>query len=307
MIYQTTANSQSLKIRSMENRKGGKNVATTNGETVNNPLRELLLPWNAAGITLLVCWVTSFLGCLSFVIIPFIIIGIIVAIWRKAILPCLFVILLNPLSIFFFGGVVSYIGGSPAYGFRGLPRIESLNPDRQTRCFRRGGGCVVHGNEWVYLRPHNLALDVMVSLFGPPRNAYDGPYPSKEDALHHIENAAFISLEDFREGRIAVDEQIIELGEELLGKLVTGLEFYSLLSYLEYANENVENVTVQARTFEDRCIILRITETYDISNNSDDVMNDFLILLDKNNKRPFAYYSLAKPLVRPRPPVFYLE
>jgi hypothetical protein len=249
--------------------------------------------WRFAAAILLLCWVLSFLGPLSYLI--FFVLGFAVmrAIYRKAWLPLLLLIAANTFTAFFAGGAVDYTKGSPALRGMGLPGFEYFNIDPKTRCMRRSGGCVVSGNEWVSNGFHNLGVQSAVAVFGYPSRSYDGPYPSKEQALREISNAADLPLDEFRQGIIEIENRVIQLDSAMIHDWAMMAGIFELMDGME--PEPDHGVQVKAVFYQERCLILRLIQKQPQSVER----QDFIILLDARNKRPFAYHCIeGSPLGR---------
>src|SRR4051794_28415877 len=107
------------------------------------------------------CWVAGMFG-VGVLLIPTIIAGALVAMLRKSWILLGMVAALNPLSVYYVRGIADYWRGAPAIWSMGLPRIESFNIDPVNHCFWSSGSCILWGNEWVYIDPHNSAVRLML-------------------------------------------------------------------------------------------------------------------------------------------------
>ena len=245
-------------------------------------------------LLLLACWVCALLG-LSLVIIA-LIAGAIALASRRRWIGLSVLVALNPLTVLFVGGIVSYVGGAPCLRTAGYLDIEAFNLDPSTRCFwRSSGGCLSSGNEWVYIIPHNLALRLMSRTFGPPSRSYDGPYPSKDEALALVAGAASVPLSGLMADRIEVDGRACSLEEGVGYALVTGLGFFP---EYEADTPGEERIKVSAAIHQERCLVLRIRQ--------EEVRGDYLVLSDTANGKPFAYFDLPRR-GRSGPPVRYYD
>lgn len=235
---------------------------------------------------LLLCWVLSFLGPLSFLIFFILGFSVIRAIYRKAWLPLILLIAANPFAFFFVGGVVDYAKGSPMLRGMGLPGSEYHNIDPKTRCMRRSGGCVIRGHEWVSNGFHNLGVRMAVAVCGYPSRSYDGPYPSKEQALQRISNAPDLPLKEFRKGEIRFGDRLIRLDPSFVPEWGRMFGMFELMEDME--EEAGFEIHAKAVLFEGRCLILRLTQPQ-----GGGETQEFIILLDTRNLRPFAYYHIS--------------
>ena len=161
-------------------------------------------------LLLLACWIVFPLGPFS-LILPFL---LLLALWRaiadKAFVIIAVITLANPLTFFFARGVMDYFGGRPALYGMGLPGPEHANIDPKTRCLRATGGCLISGDEWVQIVPHNLALRMLSTVLGPPSDTYAGPYPTREEAIAASTPGTLLSPADFRSGNIPTDAGLVD-------------------------------------------------------------------------------------------------
>lgn len=256
--------------------------------------------WAFATAMLVLCWVLAFLGPLSFVVCFVLGFAILRAICRKAWLPLLLVVAANPFTAFFAGGAIDYAKGSPSLRGMGLPGFEYHNIDPQTRCMRRSGGCVIMGHEWLSISSHNLGVRSAVAAFGYPSGTYNGPYPSEEQALREISGAPDLPLGDFQKGTIKAGNRVIQLEPAMINDWAMMAGIFELMEGMEL--EPGHGIQAKAVLLQERCLILRIIQTQQGSTER----QDFLILLDARNKRPFAYHCIeGRPLSR-FPKVGYL-
>ena len=179
--------------------------------------------WSFVVGVVVLCWVLSLLSILSWLILPLLGYAIFRASRRRAWLPMLLLLVSNPTGMWFLHGMADYAGGAPKLRYMGLPSMEFYNIDPKTRCFRRTGGCLVGGNEWVSNDFHNLGVGVLAAVFGAPSRSYDGPYPTKEEALSAVANAPKLDLAEFAKGRIQVgmDADIVVFDPATVADLAT--------------------------------------------------------------------------------------
>jgi hypothetical protein len=209
------------------------------------------------------------------------------AIRNRSVFALLLALLANPLSFFFMRGIADYAGGRPALRGRGLPDAEYANIDPQTRCLRSSGGCVIRGNEWVVIMPHNAALRMVTFLLGPPADTYDGPYPTRFEAAAASKAGVPVSVEEFRSGMIPTDEGRIRLNPADVEKI--GSSFFLFSGFA--MGEEVEGEKFQAALWKKRCLILHWRESpIDAPREEAD---EIIVLIDIRNGRPFAVYRMA--------------
>jgi hypothetical protein len=246
--------------------------------------------WSAL-ILLLACWIVFPLGPLSW-IMPFLLIW---ALWRavscRAIVTIAVISLANPLSFFFALGVKDYFSARPALHGMGLPGPEFGNLDRDTRCFHSTGGCVVSGDEWVHIVPHNLALRVATTVLGPPSGTYDGPYPTREEALAAFTPGTRVSLAEFRSGAIPTDSGLVRIDPAVAEKIVRFL--MPLSGYaLGEQGELFEDEQLSAALWRKRCLILRWRLSGALLIDGETAEN--VILIDVRTSKPFAVYQIQE-------------
>ncbi len=232
----------------------------------------------------------------SFLAIPLLGGGILWTMSRRNWVGAAVLIVLNPLGVIFLWGVGDYLRGRPYLRFVGLPRMESYNIDPGTRCLRDGGGCLLSGNEWAFLVPYNGGVVLMAKLLGPPANGYDGPYPTKDEALAAVASGRSVDLSDLLLDRVVLDETTCELPLRVGETIVEGL-LGPLPEPEEQADANSPwRVQAHAVLWNQRCLILRIQR--------EATESDCLVLLDRTKGLPFAYFAMGRPWVR-FPPVRY--
>lgn len=168
-----------------------------------------------------------------------------------------------------------------------MPSFESFNIDPQTRCIRRSGGCLIYGHEWVYIAPHNLAILVTTKIFGPPSGSYDGPYPSREQALELTTHTPDLSLEDLQMGKIKTANRLIQLDPSMIQDFAMTFGMFELS--IDSPPEPDSGIIAKAVLVENRCLILRLTQSATPTTDK----QDFIVLMDIRNERPFAYYRIA--------------
>lgn len=260
------------------------------------PIQLLRRPWVRALLLLAACWALAFLGALSYLVIP----AVLVALWRalrqRAWMALALLYVLNPVSGFFGGGVAVYLNGAPVLRSRGIPTLESFNPDPANRCFRSAGTCRIAGHEWISMQLPNAAVRFMCRCFGPPSQGYAGPYPSKEESLALIEDALLTPAEPFLQGRVLADGVMIKLQPAVVAGLA------GLVGLKDDAS-----TPVRAKLYQDRCVVLRLSRWANPANKADGFDADVLVLLDRTTQRPFAYYKIKGDSLPQVPPLAYLE
>ena len=252
--------------------------------------------WLRMLLLLAACWALAFLGPLSYLVL----VAVPLALWRawceRARVALALGLALNPVSGFFIAGVAAYVNGAPVLWSSCLPDLESYNPDPANRCSRSVGTCLVSGCEWLTLSTSNAAVRLMCRGFGPPALAYNGPYPTKEEALALMAKPLLTPVDQFLQGRVLADGKMVKL-RPLVASGLAGL----------VGLEDDASTPVHSMLYQDRCVILRLSRR---SGTADDVEGfgaDILVLIDRSKQRPFAYYPIAGTRLPQKPPVSYLE
>jgi hypothetical protein len=260
--------------------------------------------WAFSIVVIALCWVLSVLSILSWLILPILGFTLLRASRRGAWRPMLLVLLANPLGVYFINGMVDYGKGAPTLHFMGLPNVESYNIEPKTRGFHRTGGCLVRGNEWVSQDFHNLGILALATVFGPPSRSYDGPYPTKADALRLVSSAPVLDVGNLLKGKISIERENLEMDPEQILTIVQDLRFLTL-GYED--NPDPSEVNARAALFENRCLILKLLEVDPYPPGAiKSADRNFIILFDRKNMRPFAYYRINGDSATRRPRIQYL-
>lgn len=254
---------------------------------------------------LLWLFLLSPLGMFSVLIIPILIHGLIVAaVYRKRV-GLVLLLVLNPMCVFFFGGVIDYWQGSPTLNYMGYPASNFFNIDPETRCFKSNGGCVINGGEWVYQSTHNYGVLMMCNIFGPPARSYHGPYPTRDEAILLMGNAETIDTDAFRSGAFKVGGEVFELPQEMIERYADRWMLYGLSGKYGYGSEL--EIVVRGGLYQGRCLILGIQQ-FEVEPRSANpfLEADMMILIDTKTMRPFAHFDNSEQSRMPFPPVRYL-
>lgn len=200
-------------------------------------------------LLLLLSWACVGLGRSMWSFIPICLMAALVlgVVWKNKTIAAL--VLLNPMAIAFYQGAAEWFDERPAFTGNGLPNCEASNLDRETRCYRRVGGCVVYGGEWVYHDAHNSGLRLMLFLLGPPPKTYHGPYPSQEEAINATAKAALVSPEEFEAGKFKAEELNVEWGEKMT---------LDLLSDLGLLIATEDGVQIRTAIWQKECLIIHV-------------------------------------------------
>jgi len=260
--------------------------------------------WKVPAITLGFCYLAALLGPISYLIIPILLWGLAITLLRKSWLAFLVLLMANPLALFFTGGALSYARGSPSLLSMGLPSRGFYNIDPATRSFRRTGGCVTRSQEWVYQAPHNAAVTLLCALMGPPSHAYDGPYPGELLALDLSSSAGQLDISEVAGGRIRLGEQEFIMPAENARTLLEDMGVFG--GFTPGFMEDDLSPRIQGALYEDRCIILLFTHPAVYPSTTEPAAEKFIVLLDRHNMRPFAWYEIQGHLRLRSPRLRYL-
>jgi hypothetical protein len=252
-----------------------------------------LFGWGIAVLGVLICWALAFAGDWSRWIpwVAGVEMMLVLAMrhWNAGLL----ILLLNPMTVIFSLGFASHMGRTPSIGHPGLAGLESFNLDRETRCFHSAGGCIITGNEWMFPGVRNAGLGMAVRLFGPPSASYHGPYPTKEEALALVQSAPDQEVHLFIGGEVKLRDQRFKLPDDLLDQIES--QFGPWVRLGPESRDRVCRFRIQAETHENRCLILRLAQ-HDLADGRD---QEFLILIDLKNMRPFANYNVKNAALPP--------
>ncbi len=252
--------------------------------------------WLRALLLLAACWLLAFLGPLSYLVIPALPV-VLRRVWcQRARLALALVLVLNPVSGFFIAGVAAYVNGAPVLRSRTLPDLESYNPDPTNRCPRSSGAGPVEASDWLSIATRNSGVLLMCRCFGPASLEYDGPYPTKQQALALCDNALLSPVDQFFKGRVLADGTMVRLPPAVVSGLA-GL----------VALQDDAPTPIHAKLYQDRCVIIRLSRRSGPAATAADFGTDILVLIDKRSQRPFAFYPLKGDTLPRKPPVGYLE
>lgn len=153
------------------------------------------------------CWFATPLGPLSYVgaFAPFLLAPLF---WKRSRAWAVTYAMINPIVLATIFPVVSYFKGTAALGFHGLPQMTSYNLDRDTRLPKRGGGCIVMGNEWLTDGWNNGVLRALVKILGPMRGSPQGPYPSESELTAKWEGDQTVPAADLEKEQVLVSGKV---------------------------------------------------------------------------------------------------
>lgn len=218
---------------------------------------------------------------------------------RRRYLLIVLCVLLTPFTIFAFEGFADYQTGSARLRYMGYPGPEFYNPDPELRCGRSTGGCLVNGTEWLLHEPYNLSVMLMIKLFGPMRGSYTGPYPSREEAVTALDGATALPVDQLLRDRITVGETEVQLGEGVGEALIYDSPVYYFSGKGDPTKAGQELLAelgpITAALYRDRCVILRVpTDFPDGLKDKGEEPSGMIALIDRENGRPYAYYSQGR-------------
>jgi len=174
---------------------------------------------------------------------------------------------------------IDYSRDEGALHYRGLPRLEFYNVDREYRC-RNVSSCVVVGNEALTIKPYNFALRTLITKLGPMRGSYTGHYPTREEAFRLIRESG--DYDDgllFRSSEGGIKLQIGNMTYKTSGSQ------YELLMYYRYNIDEYISVPLKAVKLDGHCVLLSVRE---------ESPDYYVFLFDLDNESIFAIYDHEK-------------
>lgn len=165
--------------------------------------------------------------------------------------------------------LVGYATGTATLEGRGLPGPGYSNLDRTLRCRQSSGGCVVTGHEPFTILPNNLVLHALGAVLGAMPGAYDGPYPTEDEAFALLARTAPTTVRAHAsaltvDGK-AVDPALLQLLDS---------------SSLEKDAWRGDDETYRLALVDGRCLLV-----------ADERRLDQLVLVDVEGQRRIAWYG----------------
>jgi hypothetical protein len=242
----------------------------------------ILLPETGVSFSLLVAWFVPFLSPLA----AFLWLGCELALLlrRRFAILCLG-FLLTPYSFWFLSGCRSYFGGTARYysdsGYtgRGMSGLGLVNSHPKLRCERMLRGDSISGDEWLTKDANNDAIELLTCLFGPEPGAYDGPFPSENQAWGILRHGIPVPLSELSENSITCGTATFPLEQNASSYLrqFTGADDFAPTGELEVA------------LFRMRCLLIEAVDGGDAA---------IVILVDADTGKPFHFYDFIN---RPHP------
>jgi len=172
-----------------------------------------------------------------------------------------------------------YFRGSAKLQYMGLPHLEFFSIDPVYRCSNSTGGCLVSGNEWITEEPYNLTVETLISVFGPQRGSYTGPYPIESEAVAALSVAVPVDLSALVSDHFDVGQVHVHLDEGVGRKILRHYFDGTSVEDIKTLSDSPEDAHVSAAVWKSRVLLLR-GPSY----------NAAIIVIDLNIGRPFAYY-----------------
>lgn len=116
-------------------------------------------------------------------------------------------------------GIISYFAGGAQLRTFGMPAREFYNLDKHWRVYRSTSGCIVDGSEIFTHEPNNAAVKLLVSVLGPMRGAYTGPYPERAEVKAQLPAAVAVPREALQSGTLALAGQTVRLEPQTVAEL----------------------------------------------------------------------------------------
>ena len=207
-------------------------------------------------------------------------------------------LLLLPFSVAFVLGAIRYARGTATLLLYAEELdTESYNPDRQVRCPRWSPTYPSSGAVFFWTVPNNAAVRLMAALFGPMPGSYDGPYPTREEALAALADGETVALEDLLRGVVPIGEKEFHLDAYVGRAMVSRLPIDSLADGVtrgEPVNEDKQEAfgRISGASWRNRCLILRIPSGTSVAEPGTAKEEPAMIVaIDGEAGRPFAYFS----------------
>jgi hypothetical protein len=169
----------------------------------------------------------------------------------------------------FMSGSKNYFQGRAVIRTSGLPSREfyNLNPDLRT--WNSTSGCMVYGYESFTHEPNNLAVKLWTSLFGYQPGAYEGVYPTKQQAQELIKQGQKVDLSKIS------DSVFLNYNDQKL---------FLISNNTRYEKALEKSSSAKAFLLKDECLIIEALV---------DSSESVIILADKKSGIVFArYYNL---------------
>lgn len=177
--------------------------------------------WLAALAALTAMWLTIFVAWPIGAVIGVALIVYLLRQRRRLAIICILLspyVVLSSLSVAL--GVLCYFLGTAQLRTFGMPHREFYNLDQRWRVYHSTSGCIVDGSEIFTQEPNNAVVKLLVTVLGPMRGVYTGPYPSKAEALAQLAAASPVSRQSVEGGMASVMGQSVALTAETTAELV---------------------------------------------------------------------------------------
>lgn len=116
-------------------------------------------------------------------------------------------------------GILSYFAGGAELRTFGMPGREFHNLDPRWRVYRSTSGCVVDGSELFTHEPNNAVVKLLVSVLGPMRGVYTGPYPQPGEVAARLRDAAAVPRAALQSGTLSLAGQTVNLESSTVAEL----------------------------------------------------------------------------------------
>lgn len=176
--------------------------------------------WLAAVAALVCMWLTMFILWPIGAVLGALLIVFLFRRRRRLAIVCLLLspyLVLSALSVL--GGIVGYSLGTAHLRLFGMPHREFYNLDERWRVYRSTSGCIVDGSEIFTHEPNNAVIKLLVTVLGPMRGAYAGPYPSKAEVAAQLSGATAVPRQSLSAGAVVVAGQSVKLEAETVTEL----------------------------------------------------------------------------------------
>jgi len=253
-------------------------------------------PW----LVLPVIWAESVLFGRFWVVLTILGAGLLAALWRQRWKSMAWMLALSPFVVMPVVGCMSYLVGAVELKMTPMPSEWSglvCVVDPAFRCARDQGG---RDLDPLYSPittgvPEETAK-LLIRLFGPPRGAYLGPFPTTAEVLALAEDAVAVDPVELWNGRVTVDGQTIGLRMATCRHLLAG---WSTLAAISDGDSSIEAKLRKAQTvgapitaivYGGQCLILRISSAWP-EEAEQTGWRFYYVLFDTKRGKAFAYLA----------------
>lgn len=245
-------------------------------------------PFVVVPSTIVACWISLLYGPASYLTIVALILGLFSMASNRRWLAAVLIVTAHPVSVFFVLGALDYTLGRPHVLVREAPAQLLPVLDPYTRAELNPATNYFPWTGWVRPELHNAGVWSMTALFGVVDGAYDGPYPDKANAMADLGVSVDMPLDEFLTDIVSVGGRTTALRPGLGAAIFDGMGFRRPGSGATEHRPKLAGALV-----DDRCLIVHVRQWVDGN------LLDVIVLIDANNGKAFACFSVGMPVSRP--------